>query len=101
MRKPRSTLTFPQLVLEVRVTPSFPVKIETVTDEQGPAHARGDRAALPAHHNRPFGLVSGEFRAVFSFFVGCSGLSAASLSGSDPEGPGRTPLGEQPIKVPE
>lgn len=48
--KKRSTLTFPQLVLEVRVAPSFPVKIDAVTDEQGPADARGDRAALPTDH---------------------------------------------------
>lgn len=50
-RRRRSTLTFPQLVLEVRVTPSFPVEVDAVTDEQSPAHPRGDRAGLTAHHN--------------------------------------------------
>lgn len=51
VRKKRSTLTFSQPVLEVRVTPSFPVEIDAVTDEQSPAHPRGYRAGLTAHHN--------------------------------------------------
>lgn len=50
-RKKRSTLTFSQSVLEVRVTPSFPVEINAVTDEQSPAHARSYRARLTAHHD--------------------------------------------------
>lgn len=40
-RKKRSTLTLSQPVLEVGVTPSFPVEIDAVTDEQSPAHPRG------------------------------------------------------------
>lgn len=51
MQVRRSTLTFPQLVLEVRVTPSLPVEVDAVADEQSPAHPRSDRAGLPAHHN--------------------------------------------------
>lgn len=45
------TLTFPELVLEVRVTPSLPVEVDAVADEQSPAHPRGDRTGLPAHHD--------------------------------------------------
>lgn len=72
MRK-RSTLTFPQLVLEVRVAPTFPVEIDAVTQEQGAAHARGDGSAPPAHHGGPLRLPSAQFLDVCSLFVRCSG----------------------------
>lgn len=46
----RSTLTFPQPVLEVGVTPSLLVEVDAVTDEQSAAHPRGQRAGPAAHH---------------------------------------------------
>lgn len=88
MRKRRSTLTFPQLVLEVRVTPTFPVKIDAVTNEQGAAHARGDRTALSAHHDYLFRWISGEFLECLLVFRPLLRLTAASRSGSEQEGPG-------------
>lgn len=51
MERRRSTLTFPQLVLEVRVTPSLPVEVDAVADKQSPTQPRRDRAGLPAHHD--------------------------------------------------
>lgn len=50
-KRRRSTLTLSQPVLEVGVTPSFPVEIDAVTDEQSPAHPRGQRAGLTTHHD--------------------------------------------------
>lgn len=72
--KKRSTLTFPQPVLEAGVTPPFPVEIDAVTDENGPAHPRGYRARLAAHHlSGGHGCSaenSGEFEAFTSRRIG-------------------------------
>lgn len=82
------TLTFPQLVLEVRVTPTFPVKIDAVTNKQGAAHARGDCTAFSAHHYYLFRLILGEFLKISFFFSSAAHVeTAGSPSGSEQEGP--------------
>lgn len=101
----RSTLTFPQLVLEVRVTPSLSVEIDAVADEQSPAHPRGDRAGLPAHHGcrNPVGWrrIRGSIWAI-SVALGRRRLSAGldwrSGSGKGKD-PGRTPHGPRHVTL--
>lgn len=43
-------LTFPELLLEVGVTPSFPVEVDAVAEEQRAAHADCDSARSAIHH---------------------------------------------------
>lgn len=52
----QTTLTFSQPVLEVGVTPSFPVEVDAVADEQSPANTGGYRARFTAHHHFRNGL---------------------------------------------
>lgn len=45
-----TALTFPQLALEVWVAPSFPVEIDTITNEKRRADSSRYRTRLAAHH---------------------------------------------------
>lgn len=93
-RRRRSTLTFPQPVLEVGVTPSLPVEVNAVPDEQGPAHSRSYRARLTAHHNcrEPLGsrTISPQFRVFSPVLGGCQEAAERLRAGrtrQDPSGP--------------
>lgn len=89
----RSTLTFSQPVLEVGVTPPFPVEINAVTDEQGAADPGGYRARSSAHHNSGSGGVSAAElalikRGLISRTGFSKGMSAQRSQGrKDPGGP--------------
>lgn len=88
----RSTLTFPQPVLEVGVTPPFSIKIDAITDEQSPANARSYRARPAAHHRVQQLLRSGEISVYLTVFDSrCSPFLSGGQRGWRKEGPQKDP----------